>query len=75
MAAPRWRENKGRCPRDLVGTSKRVVVELANGTVCGKDAVSTATPPGWPADGKGACRWSLTGHDFDIARFYVIGEV
>lgn len=74
MSAPRWRENNGRCPRDLVGTSKRIVVELANGEVHGKEAVSSSSAPGWQADGRGACRWTITGHPFDIGRFYVIGE-
>lgn len=74
MSAPRWRENKGRCPRDLVGTSKRVVVELRNGEVHGKEAISAASPPGWQADGRGCCNWTLSGHSHDIVRFYVLGE-
>ena len=51
-------KNDGHMPRDAAG--KRVRVKLANGMEP-KEA--------WPADGKFGCRWSLTGHHFDIAEW------
>lgn len=54
--------NPGYCPREAIG--KRVRVTLANGIV--------VVSPGWPADGKGACRWTLLGRPHDIAEFEVI---
>lgn len=54
------KRNPGHLPPEAVG--KRVNVRLANGAV-GRD---------WPADGKGGCRWSITGHPFDIAEFEVL---
>ncbi len=73
--APKWRPNIGKCPRDLKGTAKRIVVELANGRVSGEEPVSTVTPAGWPADGRHGPRWSLAGSPFDIKRFYVLGDI
>lgn len=61
--------NPGFCPREAIG--KRVRVQLADGTV-NRD-VDPSAPPGWAADGKGGCRWSLTGRPHDIAQFEVIG--
>lgn len=54
------KRNYGHLPGDAIG--RRVRVKLANGRVC----------DGWPADGKGGCRWTLTGHPFDIAEYEVI---
>ena len=52
--------NLGYCPAEAAG--KRVRVVLANGQ----------TPKeSWPADGKSGCRWTLTGHPFDIAEYEV----
>lgn len=55
------RPNPGHLPRAAEG--RRVRVRLANG-------VRPASP--WAADGRGGCRWSLTGHPFDIAEYEVI---
>lgn len=65
--APGMRPNLGHCPDEARG--KRVIVQLANGRICGTEPVTTVTPLGWSADGKGGCRWSLTrgGFPFDIA--------
>lgn len=60
--------NHGYIPAEAVG--KRVVIELRNGRVCGRDPVSSATPPGWAAD---TSRWSLTGDDWDIVGYEVLG--
>lgn len=51
---------------------KRVVVQLRNGSICGRDPVHSAAPSGWAADGKGGCRWSLKNGPFDIAAFKVL---
>ena len=61
--------NPGFCPPEAEG--KRVVVRLAHGGI-GKADDNPMSPPGWAADGKGGCRWSLTGHPFDIAEFEVL---
>lgn len=53
--------NPGYCPAEAAG--KRVRVRLANGQL-GPDT-------GWAADGRYACRWSITGHSHDIA-FYEV---
>lgn len=60
------RKNPGYCPAEAQG--KRVHVVLRNGyDTRGKE------PAGWAATDKGACRWTLTGHPFDIEEFEVIG--
>ena len=38
-------------------------MRLANGTL---------SEQAWPADGKGGCRWTLTGHPYDIAEYQVV---
>jgi hypothetical protein len=65
-----WRENHGRMPGLAAG--KRIVVELRNGSICGEQPVGSGSPAGWPADGKGGCRWSLEGSDFDIVRYRIL---
>lgn len=54
------KRNCGHLPAEAEG--KRVRGTLRNG-----DAFT-----GWPADGRGACRWSLTGCPFDIAFYEVM---
>ncbi len=51
--------NEGRCPREAEG--RRVDVVFRNGQH-GAD---------FAADGRHGCRWSLTGHAYDIAKFKV----
>lgn len=65
-----WQENAGTCPARAMG--KRVAVILRNGSVCGENPVANGSPAGWPADGKGACRWSLEGSDFDIVKYRIL---
>jgi hypothetical protein len=57
-------------PSDAAG--KRVRGKLANGEPFGFKPVSDTAPAGWPADGKGACRWSRTGSAADIDYYEVI---
>jgi hypothetical protein len=70
---PKWRQNEGypsgKIPKGTRG--KRVQVVMANGQMGKESGVSTA-PPGWAADGKGGCRWTLAGSPFDIAWFLVL---
>ena len=65
---PGMRMNHGYVPAEAVG--KRVVVELRNGRICGREPVTTVTPAGWAAD---TSRWSLTGEPFDIIGYEVLG--
>lgn len=58
--------NPGHLPAHATG--KRVRVRLANGSIGAEDPRSD-TPPGWPAN---SCRWSITGHPFDIAEYEVL---
>jgi hypothetical protein len=44
---------------------------MAHGGI-GRCDPNPMSPPGWAADGKGGCRWSLTGSPFDIAEYEVI---
>jgi len=60
--------NRGYLPSEAIG--KRVRVLLADGAI-NRD-VDPSAPPGWAADGKGGCRWSLTGRPHDIAQYEVI---
>ncbi|HEX8402274.1 MAG TPA: hypothetical protein VF628_11285 [Allosphingosinicella sp.] len=62
--------NPGHLPTDAIG--KRVAVQLAGGAESKIDN-GPMVPPGWAADGKGGCRWTLTGCPFDIARYRVLG--
>lgn len=69
-----WRDNPGYCPADAKG--KRVVVHLRNGQIHGEKAASPAAPPGWTADGRGACNWGFStgaSAQFDIMHYRVIG--
>lgn len=59
--------NPGHLPEEAIG--KRVRVRLENGLEPRDDP---AMPPGWAADGRGACSWHRTGQPFDIALFEVI---
>lgn len=61
--------NPGHLPDEAIG--QRVRVKLAHGGMgaCDQNPMS---PPGWAADGRGGCRWSITGSPFDIAEFEVI---
>lgn len=61
--------NPGHCPDDAIG--KRVRVRLAHGGIGAVDN-SPITAPGWAAEGRGGCRWSLTGDRFDIAEYEVV---
>jgi len=63
-----WRRNPGHLPDDAIG--KRVRVKLRNGSIGSEDGGSMV-PPGWAADGKGACNWRLKNHPFDI-EYYVV---
>lgn len=62
--------NPGFCPAEAEG--KRVRVVLASGEA-GRTDDNPMSPPGWAADGRAGCRWSITGSAFDIARYEVIG--
>ena len=61
--------NPGHLPKEAEG--KRVRVQLAHGGI-GKCDDNPMSPPGWAADGKGGCRWSITGSRFDIAAYEVL---
>lgn len=50
--------NRGRQPPGTEG--RRVYVLLRNGM---------RPPESWPADGRAACRWTLTGGPFDIIQW------
>lgn len=52
--------NPGYCPEHLRGTEKRVRVKLRNGSHP-QDA--------WPADGRGALRWTLRNWPFDVVEY------
>jgi hypothetical protein len=62
--------NPGFLPDEAIG--KRVRVRLAHGGI-GSCDTSPMSPRGWAADGKGGCRWSITGSPFDIKEYEVIG--
>ena len=55
------KRNPGHLPHEAEG--KRVRVGLANG--------HRPSEP-WAADGRGACRWTLTGSPFDIEFYEVV---
>ena len=65
-----WKENNtGKVPRGARG--KRVRVVLVGGGE-GRYDENPMTPPGWAADGKGGCRWTLTESEFDIAWYLIL---
>lgn len=57
------KRNPGLCPPEA--RDKRVTGMLRNGDRFGVNG-------GWPADGRAACRWSLTGEPHDIAFYEVL---
>ena len=61
--------NPGHLPEGAEG--RRVRVVLANGRP-GRSDDNPMSPPGWAADGRGGCRWTLLGDPFDIAYYEVI---
>lgn len=61
--------NPGHLSPEAIG--KRVRVVLANGRR-GRSDDSPTSPPGWAADDRAGCRWTRTGHPFDIAAYEVI---
>lgn len=65
-----WIPNPGKLPKAAAGKRVRVILERGKATMT--EAESDDNPTGWAADGKGACRWSITGHPFDIAFYKVI---
>ena len=65
---PGFKPNRGALPNEARG--KRVRVIMAHGREGSYDN-NPMSPPGWAADGKGGCRWTLTGSDSDIA-FYLV---
>lgn len=76
MAERNWQPNPGRCPEEAVGKRVRVVLRKDAATMEEPkydDRWNPMSPPGWAADGKNGCKWSKTGHPFDIAFFEVIG--
>jgi len=60
--------NPGYCPPEADGCDEgktyRVRVRLRNGKVPGES---------WPATGRGACRWTLTGDPWDIVAWKIEG--
>ncbi len=62
--------NPGHCPLEASG--KRVRVVLRNGKRYGATPVSADSRAGWPADGKGAADWRLTGSPFDIVSWELV---
>jgi len=69
--APGFRPNRGSCPDEARG--KRVIVQLRNGRIAGEKPVRDDLPPGWAADGKNGCRWSLRDNPFDIVGWRLVG--
>lgn len=62
--------NPGHCPPEAAG--KRVRGVLRNGHRFGFEPVSPDAKAGWPATGRGECRWSLTDDPFDIAEWELL---
>lgn len=63
-----WKKNPGEQPRET--KKKRVVVRLNNGSECGREPVTTVTPPGWAAD---TCSWALDDEwPFAIAEYLLL---
>lgn len=72
--------NPGCLPEEAVGKRVRVILRKDAGTMTEPqyaDALNPMAPPGWAADGRNGCRWSLKqrGRDpaFDILFYEVIG--
>lgn len=65
--------NPGRCPPEAKGKRVRVVLEKDRATMR-QPAYDTnpMSPPGWAADGKGACNWSRNGDPHNIAFYEVV---
>lgn len=69
-----YQRNEGRLPeaaiiRDEDGKvtgHRRVIVKLRNGTIQGREPVSTVTPKGWDAK---TTRWTLENHPYDIVEW------
>jgi hypothetical protein len=69
---PKWKENKGELPRGARGKRVRVKLRWSGEEPFYNSDVTSAIPPGWPADGKGGCRWSLDGGDYDITHYVIM---
>lgn len=58
--------NPGHLPDSAKGKRVRVVLRNTYDT-------AKREPRGWPADGAGGCDWRLTGSNWDIMQWEVIG--
>lgn len=67
-----FKVNPGRCPKEAAG--KRVLVILRYSMAEPKYANETRPDlsPGWAADERGACRWTLRNDPFDIIGYRVL---
>jgi hypothetical protein len=62
-----FQPNPGKQPEETAG--KRVVVRLANGSVCGERPVNSDSKLGWSAD---TTRWSKEGSPFDVVEWKLL---
>ena len=54
---------------------KRVIVQLRSGKVCGREPVTSTSPPGWTADAPTRWKWEPEGspaRTFDIVRYMIV---
>jgi hypothetical protein len=70
--------NPGKLPRECVvlddegsptGKYRRVIVKLRNGTILGREPVTTVAPRGWDPR---TTRWTHENHVSDVLEFKVI---
>lgn len=67
-----WKANPGKLPRGAKGKRVRVVLERDRETMT-EPTYNPMSPPGWAADGKGGCNWSIRKDwPFNIAFYQVI---
>lgn len=77
LALPKgFKPNPGHIPKGAAGKRVRVILRNPHGQgpyePAYADANTQAVPTGWAADERGGCRWSLTGHAFDIVGYRIL---
>lgn len=67
-----FKSNSGKCPPSAFGKRVRVILRHNGAEPTYANVTRPDLPPGWAADGRNGCRWSLIGSPFDIVGFRVL---
>jgi hypothetical protein len=64
--------NTGEMPPEAAGKRVRVILRHSREEPQYANETRSDLPPGWAADGKGGCRWTLKRAPFDIVAYRIL---